>query len=43
MRQKIHLSIDPAQGYVDHGTWKFKVCGESVSGTEDYTFKVYQH
>ncbi|HII00406.1 TPA: hypothetical protein HA351_01715, partial [Methanosarcinaceae archaeon] len=40
---RIHLSIDPAQGYVEQGTWKFKVYGESVSGTEEYTFNVYQH
>lgn len=40
---RIHINIDPSQGYVAQGTWKFKVYGESVSGTEDYTFNVYQH
>lgn len=40
---RIHLNIDPSQGYVQQGTWKFKVYGESVSGTESYTFNVYQH
>jgi hypothetical protein len=40
---RIHLNIDPSQGYVQQGTWKFNVYGESVSGTEDYTFNVYQH
>lgn len=40
---RIRLNIDPSQGYVQQGTWKFKVYGESVSGTEDYTFNVYQH
>jgi len=28
---------------VEQGTWRFKVYGESVSGTEDYTINVYQH
>ncbi|MHC1754951.1 MAG: hypothetical protein AB9861_05880 [Methanosarcina sp.] len=40
---RIRLNIDPSQGYVEQGTWQFKVYGESVSGTEDYTFNVYQH
>lgn len=40
---RVHFSIDPSQGYVQQGTWKFKVYGESVSGTEEYTFNVYQH
>lgn len=40
---RIHLNIDPSQGYVAQGTWKFKVYGESVSGTEDYTFNVALH
>ena len=40
---RIHFNIDPSQGYVQQGTWKFKVYGESVSGTEDYTFNLYQH
>lgn len=39
----IHLRIDPSQGHVEEGTWKFKAYGESVSGTEDYTFNVYQY
>ena len=40
---RIHLNIDPSQGYVQQGSWKFKVYGESVSGTQSYTFNVYQH
>ncbi|WP_440948032.1 hypothetical protein ACSAZL_07255 [Methanosarcina sp. T3] len=40
---RIHFSIDPAQGYVEQGIWKFKVYGESVSGSEGYTFNLYQH
>lgn len=40
---RIHINIDPSQGYVEQGIWKFKVYGESVSGTEEYTFNVYQH
>ncbi|WP_235270740.1 hypothetical protein [Methanosarcina mazei] len=40
---RIHFSIDPSQGYVEQGSWEFKVYGESVSGTEDYTFNLYQH
>lgn len=40
---RIHFRIDPSYGCVDKGTWKFKVCGESVSGTEGYTFNIYQH
>jgi hypothetical protein len=40
---RIHFSIDPSQGYVEQGTWKFKVYGESVSGSESYTFNLYQH
>lgn len=40
---RIHLNIDPSQGYAEQGTWKFKVYGESVSGTEDYTFNVALH
>ncbi len=40
---RIRLNIDPSQGYVQQGTWKFKVYGESVSGTEDYTFGVALH
>lgn len=40
---RIRLNIDPSQGYVVQGTWIFKVYGESVSGTEDYTFNVAQH
>ncbi|HIH94196.1 TPA: hypothetical protein HA338_09160 [Methanosarcina acetivorans] len=39
---RIRLNIDPSQGYVEQGTWQFKVYGESVSGSEDYTFNVYQ-
>ncbi|WP_269851301.1 hypothetical protein [Methanosarcina horonobensis] len=33
----------PFSGYVEQGSWKFKAYGESVSGTEEYTFNVYQH
>ena len=40
---RIRLNINPSQGYVQQGTWKFKVYGESVSGTQSYTFNVYQH
>lgn len=40
---RIRLNIDPSQGYVEQGTWQFKVYGESVSGTEDYTFSVAFH
>ena len=40
---RIHLNIDPSQGYVQQGTWSFKVYGESVSGTQSYTLNVYQH
>lgn len=32
---RIRLNIDPSQRYAEQGTWKFKVYGESVSGTED--------
>ena len=40
---RIHLNITPSSGYVQQGSWKFKVYGESVSGSESYTFNVYQH
>ncbi|AKB79337.1 hypothetical protein MSHOH_2854 [Methanosarcina horonobensis HB-1 = JCM 15518] len=40
---RICLNINPSQGYVEQGSWKFKAYGESVSGTEEYTFNVYQH
>jgi hypothetical protein len=40
---RIHLNIYPSQGYIEQGTWKFKVYGATVSGTEDYTFNVYGH
>ena len=40
---RIRINIDPSQGYVQQGTWKFKVYGESVSGREDYTFNVALH
>jgi len=40
---RIRINIDPSQGYVQQGTWKFKVYGESISGTQSYTFNVYQH
>lgn len=40
---RIHLNITPSSGYVQQGSWRFKVYGESVSGSESYTFNVYQH
>ncbi|AKB18221.1 hypothetical protein [Methanosarcina sp. WWM596] len=40
---RIRLNIDPSQGYVEQGTWQFKVYGESVSGSQSYTLNVYQH
>ena len=40
---RIHISISPSSGYMQQGTWQFKVYGEKVSGKEDYTFNVYQH
>ncbi|WP_410507189.1 hypothetical protein RSJ42_10180 [Methanosarcina hadiensis] len=40
---RIHLNIDPSQGYVQQGTWKFKVYGESVSGSQSYTFTAALH
>jgi len=40
---RIRINIDPSQGYVDQGTWKFKVYGESVSGSESYTFNAALH
>lgn len=40
---RIHISISPSNGYMQQGTWKFKIYGEIVSGKEDYTFNVYKH
>lgn len=40
---RIHINITPSGGDVQKGTWRFKVYGESVSGSESYTFNVYQH
>ncbi|MGP8323808.1 MAG: hypothetical protein ACT6FG_07420 [Methanosarcinaceae archaeon] len=40
---RIHLSIDPNQGYVQSGEWKYEVYGVSVIGTESYIFNVYNH
>jgi hypothetical protein len=40
---QIHMDIYPSQGYIQQGTWRFKVYGESVSGTQSYTFNVYGH
>lgn len=40
---RIRLNIDPSQGYVEQGTWKFKVYGESVSGSKSYTFNAALH
>ena len=40
---RIHLGIDPNQGYVESGEWKYKVYGASVIETEGYSFNVGQH
>lgn len=41
---RIHLNIYPSSKvYIDQGAWKFKVYGESVSGTQSYTFNTYAH
>jgi Bacterial pre-peptidase C-terminal domain len=41
---RIHIKIRAsAGGYLKQGTWMFKVYGELVSGTEDYTFNFYAH
>ena len=40
---RIHIDVVPGQGYVEAGQWMYKVYGVSVTGTEDYTFNVYQH
>ena len=40
---RIHLNIDPNQGYVESGEWKYEVYGASVIGTEGYSFNVGQH
>jgi len=40
---RIHMNINPSSGYIQQGSWRFKVYGESVSGTEDYSFNLYQH
>lgn|GEM_PF-1326777 len=42
---RIVLRIKPKSGkkYLQEGSWKFKVYGESVRGTEDYTFKADAH
>jgi hypothetical protein len=40
---RIHLNIYPAKGYIGQGYWKFYSYGESVSGTEDYTFNAALH
>jgi hypothetical protein len=40
---RIHINIKPSNGYVQKGTWKFKVYGESVSGTKSYTFNSAAH
>ncbi|AKB50609.1 hypothetical protein MSBRW_1356 [Methanosarcina barkeri str. Wiesmoor] len=39
---RICLDIYPSQGYVEQGTWQFKVYGESVSGSQSYTLNIYQ-
>ena len=38
-----HLRIDPNQGYIESGEWKYEVYGVSVIETEDYNFNVYNH
>ena len=40
---RIHINIYPSQGYIKQGSWRFKVYGESVSGTQRYTLTIYQH
>jgi hypothetical protein len=41
---RIHIKIRAsAEGYLKQGAWMFKVYGELVSGTEDYTFNFYAH
>lgn len=40
---RIHLSIYPSTGYIEPGKWKFKIDGESISGTQSYTFNLYGH
>jgi hypothetical protein len=40
---RIHLSIYPSTGYIEQGKWKFTINGESVSGTQSYTFNLYGH
>lgn len=40
---RIHLSIYPSTGYIEQGKWQFKLYGESVSGTQRYTFNLYGH
>ncbi len=41
---RIHINIrDSAGGNLKQGAWMFKVYGELVSGTEDYTFNFYAH
>ena len=40
---RIHIGIYPSQGYIEQGIWRFKVYGESVSGTQSYAFHVYGH
>lgn len=40
---RIHIIINPPKQGSMEGPWGFKIYGEKVSGTEDYTFAVYQH
>lgn len=42
---RIVLRIKPKSGkkYLQEGSWKFKVYGESIRGNEDYTFKADAH
>jgi hypothetical protein len=41
---RIRLNIYPSSKvYIEKGNWKFKVYGESVSGTQSYTFNTYAH
>jgi hypothetical protein len=40
---RIHVNVDPSQGYVAQGNWKLSVYGSRVSGQEDYTLSVARH
>lgn len=40
---RIHLSIYPSGTYIPQGQWVFKVKGDSVSGTQQFTIMFYTH